>query len=316
MDEFDDSIMMFLREHCEELLEELAYFCDLLEEIPEQKYEYESYLSSADTLNICRDFIKDVIPNYLEKFDDCIANGVVDLKEIENDKNMAYYQIIKEKGRISHEIMVPQKHNIDDVYRFLHEFIHYTNPFDNEFKKSKDSYMLGETISIFFEYILYDYLKSKNNRQDIDNRIYNKIKECKLCCNSLLYNLNFLYEIDSSLDEEYHYVEFEDDFYKSFISKKSDKEDEEYISVDSIIKDFKEDFLYAFGNIIAIMKYYDYKNGRISIKNMIDYNESLRLNNNLESLNHIFIKMPTREDMKKFVDFLKEELNVSKKKGR
>ena len=304
VDNNSDEIINFIRENCELLINIFSLFLETFKTIPGKPLIYEDDYSSYETIDICKKFLKYFNYEYANRFEECINNGTINLFDANDEKNMskfpldAHYTYIKnEYNNYHHIVNVPLEYKLSDPYLLIHEFIHYTNS-NGENKNDNVKLLLSESISILFEFLLYDYLKEFNvNQNENINPILKRIDNYIYDCEELIYYLNEILEINTNLDEEYNYIS--DDKIKN-----------------KLLKDLVETLIYSLGTLISVLKYYDYMNNKISINSIIEYNESLKINDNLNSLNHIFIRFPTDDEIKNSVKFLRDDLLGLNTKGQ
>ena len=73
---------------------------------------------------------------------------------------------------------------------------------------------------------------------------------------------------------------------------------------------------YYLGTLIAIINYKKYKEGKLDINTIEDYNYSLKKNDELESLDILFDRFPSIQEVNESIDFILNEINNSKIKTK
>ncbi len=285
----EDDRIEFIRKNMSLLKELSAILYESVLDIDPREEEYDEYYSTFDSIKIAREFIEFINPNYLKDFDKFLIDGSFDIiseSEEENDDGYVDVEILDD-GKIRNSIHIPLKHNLDDVYAIVHEFFHTTNigSFENI-----DRDLLTESVSIFYEFVLHDYLRNKNvNQKDNDASINFRLNQLLDDSYSLNFELDDIYDALDSMNLDY--------------KKHSTKEIDEYY------EDLISDVNYFVSSLIAIIKYYEYKKGYIRINQFERFNESLKREDGLNSLNYIFIKDISEEDIKEACEFIKNELS-------
>jgi hypothetical protein len=273
---------------------------------------YEKYFTLEDTIELSKKFlatIDDRYPNYLNEG---LNNGAIDIYDKSDlydlNRNMIngkekgpYYVIedIKHGDVINHfkTISLPLEHNLEDVYALIHELFHSINA--SAFYDSYDFRLLTESVSITYEFILYDYLKeqgicSEDRIKPIEFRIVDLCKKAGTLAKGLTIFKNIKENIDI-LKGTFTQVNKEE--------KKSLKDD--YHTLRKTIE-------YYLGTLIAIINYKKYKEGKLDINTIEDYNYSLKKNDELESLDILFDRFPSIQEVNESIDFILNEINNSK----
>lgn len=257
---------------------------------------FETYMTLDEILSLVKEFLKTIDESYPDLFDELIQNGTVNIydasvkENIDEFGNEAYHEsyIDKNENQITN-INIPLGHTIDDVYTIMHEFIHHTNLDRN---KTNDRAMFTESVSILYEYILYNFLKSKDvNQNDSKNSIMFRVKD--------LYFKSQMMQMYTKLIKESR---------KQYYLETDEEKIEKDLNI--VVSDMK----YYLGGLIAILKYYDYVRGTIDIKHINNFNKAIVKNQNSESLNYLFLREPTEEEISSSIDFILSELtqNVNK----
>lgn len=289
----DNIFIKYLLDNIDFLEETSKDIISELELVDFEEKEYETYMSLNEILDIVRDFLKSIDESYYQLFEELIQNGTINIydasvkENIEEFGNEAYHESYENKygNRVSN-INIPIGHTIDDVYTIVHEFIHHTNLSKI---RANDRAMFTEGVSILYEYILYNYLKSKDiNQNDSKTSIMFRVKD--------LFNKAQMIKMYVDLIKESRK--------QYYLETNEEKIDED---LDIVISDMK----YYLGGLIAILKYYDYTRGIMDIKNINNFNNAIVRKQNCESLNYIFMSEPTTEQITSSIEFILEELMPS-----
>ncbi len=298
----DEKVIKFIRKNIHYLKEINCIAYENLKDIKIVEPKYNDYYSFTDSLQIAREFIGFISPKYLEKFDRLFESGNMDVvAEPEKEDDEGYVNHAKADGIVRSDIHIPLKHNLDDVYAYVHEFFHTTNLGD---LKSFDRKMFTEVVSIFFELVLHDYLRTKDVNQDDNNAsIYWRL-------NSFANNL---YGCDCIL--EYIYAALNDmnlDY--------EEKDDDEELSedVDDVYYRVKDNVIYLISTLIAFIKFHEYKQGYIGLHNMLEFNERLEYEEDFNSLNYINANAEniTEEEISSAIRFINQVLIENKNMKR
>ena len=274
-------------------------------------YNYSEYVTMMDSLAICRDFLLDTFgKDCLQAFDKYIKKGNIELFDASSEEERKnhpeslehgahYCAIYRDKyddegnyiyANIIQNIEVPMFHNICDVYDIIHEFMHATNDIYKG-NRSSDRDILGESSSITVEFILHEYLVSKNIcphdvHTPVIERLSLLIKESK----RLLDKLSLYYKVTS--DEKYKNIKYN-------FSNDNDKKEvlDEYYKICNILK-------YYLGTVIAALNYKRYIEGTLDVEKIENYNFAIDNNDELKSLSVIFDRLPTNDEVAESIDFL------------
>ena len=156
--------------------------------------EFEEYLPYPETLQIVRNYIAEKLPKYIDKFEECLNNGIINIVDLLDDENTKLnYNAAGYNGNQKHHfINVVLRHNYCDPAILIHEFIHHLNETLPEKISSPARELLTELASIYFEYDLIMYMAEKGYKQsDLTKVIHARIKDT--------YNLCGEIQIESSL---------------------------------------------------------------------------------------------------------------------
>ncbi len=352
----DDIILNYLKDNTDEFLDMARKFYNKLKifDGPIRK-NYKNYMTINESLNLCREFLSNYFPEYLNEFEKLLNDGTINLIDVdseefdENDEeiNQSYYRgYLDEHGDIRNYINVVINHTLKDTFVIMHEFFHYTNGnyeiIDNDIYSSLDRKVYTENISRFIEYLIYDFLKSKDYYKE-DN-----IKQIQLCIDmdsSSVDKLGYtLYLISKMRDVNYS------DFYKEdlisikeFKSKsklyninkkiKEGNKSEELLKekelIEKEIKDLEEQkekfddlfenvvdsFKYTIGFMLSVIMFYNYKKGIIDLKNIETYNKKMTKKGNLGSINYILSGELSTEMLLNALDYLKEDIDEYENKS-
>ncbi len=346
----DDIILKYLKDNTNEFLDVAKKFYNKLRIFDglRKKY-YKNYITINESLDLCREFLNNYFPEYLDDFEKLLNDGTINLidKDSEeydkNDKKIAcsYYEgFLDENGNIKNNINVVINHTIEDTFTIMHEFFHYTNGCfminNNKLYTTVDRELFTESLSRFIEYLIYDFLKNKDNLKE-DNIKYIKfsIDTDTSSVDTLGYSL---YVISKMRDIKYS------DFYKEdLISVKEFKnksklyniikeikdgnENEELLKEKKLIeKEIKElekqkeninvlykniidSFKYTIGFMLSVIMFYNYKNGIIDLNNIKTYNNKIANNGGFKSTNYVLSDELNTEMLLTALDYLKEDID-------
>ncbi len=289
--EYDEETMMdFLRDNLEELEEISQVAFDKVSEIEMKEPKYSEYYTLEDSLEIAREFLETIDPKHKKQFDKLLADGTIDIvsEPEKDDEPVVNYKDYE--GGIRQDVHIPLQHNLDDVYSLVHEYFHTTN-LDNNY--TLDRYLLTEAVSIFYEFLLYDYLSTKNVNPD-DNKA------------SIYYRLDSL--LDDTYDFNYIIGELKPIFKNiNFNYKEQPKEE-----LENVFEDLCSDMRYILSTTLAMIKYYEYKQGIISVEQMERFNEHLKETDDLDSLNFITYNDDEFEKIEVSIDYIAQLLKKNK----
>ena len=289
----DNIFIKYLLDNIEFLDETSKDIISELELVDFEEKEYETYMTLEEILDLVKAFLKDIDESYYKLFEKLIQNGTINIydasvkENIEEFGNEAYHESYEDKygNRVSN-INIPIGHTIDDVYTIVHEFIHHTNLSKI---RANDRAMFTEGVSILYEYVLYNYLKSKDiNQNDSKSSIMYRVKD--------LYNKAQMIKM---------YIDLIKESRKQYYLETNEEKIEE--DLDIVVSDMK----YYLGGLIAILKYYDYIRGIMDIKNINNFNNAIVNKQNCESLNYIFMSEPKSDEIVSSIEFILEELMPS-----
>lgn len=168
------------------------------------------YLSYSDTLQIVRDYLGEKLPQYVEKFEECLSNGIINFAVdqtddcIEDSSNHNCYS----HERHLHHTNVVFEHNYNDPQTIIHEFMHHLNCPEVK-NASLTRKLLTETISIFFECDILRYMQEKGyDETDIAKILHKRIEDTYsllprvMLDMAMLYNFKHLGNLsDNSLED-------------------------------------------------------------------------------------------------------------------
>ncbi len=292
--EDEDEVIEYIRNNMDFLKEISAIVYENLIDLDGHEEKYTDYYTLSDTLQITRDFLKFINPEHVKKFDKLFADGSMDVINEPDEKDDGYVDADDKNGEIRMDVHIPLHHNIDDAFAFVHEYFHTTNAGDLD---SFDRDMFTEAVSIFYEFVLYDYLREKGiSTEDIKSVIYSRLSN--LLDNS--YDLNeYLEMIYNAIDEMN--IDFDD---KDFEEHKEEIQNQYEEIVDTL--------QYFISTTIALVKFYEYKKGYIKIDNMEEFNRSLEREDEFNSLNYIFAHELSEDDVVESSQFIGELLEENK----
>ena len=313
----DTPYIGLIEEYIDELFPQSFSVWNQLSLLKFDDFKCDKYLTLEDTLSLCKDFLNTVDKDYPDFLDDGIKRGSVEFYDKEDiydyNDNLIEGKYVGANYRRHYEeqddgltkvfktISIPLEHNIYDVYTLTHEFYHTASAGSNE--DTYDWSVLTESIAITYEFILFDYL-SKNNICNEDNMkpIEFRLKDLLQKAERLANGLTIYKKIKSNLDDlkDTELYDFEED---EGIQK--EKIDEDYRS-------FRKTIEYYAGILIGILTYKKYKEGKVTIDNIEDYCYALSENNQLESLEILFEKFPSKEEVKDAINFVVEDISKNK----
>ena len=248
-----------------------------------------NYMSLNETLNIVKDFLMKINPEYSRLLEKLMNNGVINLYDINDEYKFkeygdeAYYA--RHDGK--HTINVPLYHDINDAFTIVHEFMHYIVCLNGV---SVDGFLLTEAISISHEMLFYDYLKQ------------NKLYEEYLASPIALRLLSIKDKSNAMLNV---IKEYESERSKSFMLTTLEESSE---NASKNFYDLSAKIIYLTGETLAIQIYHYYKLGLITIEDLQELIRLINNNEHLESLNLIFKCIPTTEDIREAIIYIRNEL--------
>lgn len=261
---------------------------DYQDELVEKRNKI-NYMSLSETLNIVKDFLMKINPEYPILLEELMNNGVVNIYDITDEKKLkeygdeAYYAI--HNG--NHTINIPLYHDINDTFIIVHEFMHYIVYLNGV---SVDGFLFTEAISISHEMLFYDYLKqNKLYEEYLSSPIALRLLSIKDKSNAML---NVIKEYESERSKS---------FMLTTLEESSEKASKNFYDLSAII-------IYLTGETLAIQIYYYYKLGLITIEDLQELIRLINNNEHLESLNLIFKSIPTTEDIRESIIYIRNEL--------
>lgn len=287
-----EDILKFIREHIKYIRYVSSLVYKELKDIPDFEFKYDCDLDIFQSIELTKEFLDYIDREHMIKFENSLNDGSVDIFETESICNHSYVEF---HGDL-YDMSIDWKHNLDDVFSFVHEYFHTTNYKGKN--SSLDRILLTESISIFYEFVLYDYLKR-----------YSYFENDSLSC--LKYRLGLTFDDSNSLikiiDELNGYL---DDLE---ILKNVDID-----NYDNIEKDYNRliyPLKYVISTYVAIILFDSYKNNRITLNNIKSLNESIGSNNHLESLRNVMLSVPDEECFENSMKYFKDEFKyvLSKK---
>lgn len=187
----------------------------------------------------------------------------------------------------NHTINIPLYHDINDAFTIVHEFMHYIVCLNGV---SVDGFLLTEAISISHEMLFYDYLKqNKLYEEYLSSPIVLRLLSIKDKSNAML---NVIKEYESERS-------------KSFMLTTLDEDSED---ASKNFYDLSAKIIYLTGETLAIQIYHYYKLGLITIEDLQELIRLINNNEHLESLNLIFKSIPTTEDIRESITYIRNEL--------
>lgn len=290
----DDDIISYIRDNIDYLKEISCVIYEYLVNIEIKEPKYQDYYTFTDSYGIAREFIANVCPKYLEAFDKLFKNGSMDVVIDPEKDDEGYVDTIRNNGKIESSVHIPLNHTLDDAYAFIHEFFHTTNSGD---LTSVDREMYSEFVSIFYEFVLHDYLKDKNVNQDDNNAsIYSRL--------------------DNLLDNAYDFNEILEYIYCAFDDLKLDFKEREKKEVEDEYLRIADGLEYMISTALALVKFYEYKHGYIELRHIEQFNERLEYEYDSHSLNYLNFDKLDEEEYSKAVTFINQVLTENKSMKR
>ena len=292
-------------------------------------YEFKKYYTLEDALQLAKEFLLTLGDAQAKFLDDGIKNGSIEIYDVTDEYDIKnnifngrfigpYYS----KQEIEYEdyknlfklISLPLRHNIDDVYSLIHELAHASNA-DVKYDSS-DWRVLTESASITYEFILMDYLIqndicNEDNLKPVAYRMIDFFKKAR----DLAQGLTIFRKIKENIDS-FKEIQLYD------TSSAKDKDDKE-----RLIKEQREDIAgnfktlrktleYYLGTLIAIINYKRFKEGKLDYKTFEKYCDALKENEQLESLDILFDRVPSIEEINEAIDMILEVIAKVKIKNR
>ena len=281
---------------------------------------YSEYYTIEDTLSLLDSFFREVIgEECADAFNKAVKSGNIELYDKYDfeeasvhpvgDEIGPHYRLINEEqfdenGKYLYtnahkNVENPLEHDIYDVYTLVHEFIHSTNDrYKNMYKSDRE--LLTESVSITYEFILYDYLKSKGiSPNEIGNPIKDRMRHLKRHASNMRYILKMLNKVRT--DENLKNIQF--DF----------SNDDEKKAVLDKYADFCDEVKYYIGTLIATVNYKNYIDGKLSLKTLETYNFSIDEYDELDSLPILFETLPTNDEVISDLECLLDSITEGKK---
>ena len=261
---------------------------DYQDELVEKRNKI-NYMSLSETLKIVKDFLKDINPVYPILLEELMNNGVVNIYDITDENKFKEYgdEAYYARHNGNHTINIPLYHDINDAFTIVYEFMHYIVYLNGV---SADGFLLTEAISISHEMLFYDYLKqNKLYEEYLSSPISLRLLSIKDKSNAML---NVIKEYESERSKSFMLTTLEES------SKEASKN---FYDLSAII-------IYLTGETLAIQIYYYYKLGLITIEDLQELIRLINNNEHLESLNLIFKSIPTTEDIRESIIYIRNEL--------
>ena len=293
----EDMLLDFMRDYSEELLGIMSYVFNQLKGVKKIDPKREDYHASYDTIKMASDFLGTIDNKYKEEFDKMIVDGTFDFEmreEGQGNKSRIKRRFSEDGDLLGYDIVISSDDTIEDVFSLVHEYFHSTNTKE---RLSFDSVLLTESVSIFYELLLFDYLKEKNiSINDIEKQMQNRLYNLSDDAYDILDKVNLLVEglKDPNIIND---LEIMDEEKLEYYYEKSE----------ASIK-------YGVSTLIATLMYYDYHRGMIKLDNVENYNDSLKgKNNDLLGLRYLFLSIPSSDYIKDALDYYKEQINYEDK---
>lgn len=279
--------------------------------------DYENKLSLNEITNLISEILSSVNPKYKENFDEILKDGTIEFYDkddlnsvndhLKDGKNIGAYAGIEREyderydSKNAHKtIVVPLTHTIDDVYTFIHEFVHYLA--SKLFHLSDDYDLLTESAAITSEFLVFEYLKKYDKyHNDSVKRINFRLEDLKQKSKNVFVEITAYNKVMSSLEE------------LKDIKVNTDDSTEAYI-LDKYHHGLKKDIEYFIGTVIAVINYKKYKEGILDISDFEKYNSALNDNINFDSLIYIMSNKPNLFEVKDALEYTYNSVNKLKQK--
>ena len=352
----DDKILNYLKNNTDEFLDVARKFYNKLEIFDGLiRKNYKNYMTISESLDLCREFLSNYFPEYLGDFEKLLNDGTINLIDADseefdkNDEKIAYsyYEgFLDENGNIKNNINIVIYHTLEDTFTIMHEFFHYTNSnfivINNELYTATDREIFTENLSRFIEYLVYDFLKSKNYYKEDNIR---HIKYCIDIDTTSVDNLGYTLYTISKMRE----VKYSDLYKEDLISVKEFKIKSKLYNINKKIKDDNDNeellkekelveqeinelakqkenlntsynkvtssFKYTIGFMLSVIMFYNYKNGIIDLNNIKTYNKKIANNGGFKSTNYVLSEELNTELLLKALDYLKEDIDEYENKS-
>ena len=339
----NNPILDFLKDNTDEMLDLSRKFYNELKIFngKRRKY-YKNYLTINDVLNLSKEFLSVYFPQYLSEFDKLLNNGSFNLIDKdsegydENDKdiNHNFCEAFIDNKDIKYNLNIVITHTLKDSFVILHEFFHYINGnnkivANDRVYSTKDRWYYTECLSRFIEYLFYDFLKSKEEYKDDNIKMIEYLIDADAdAVDDLGYSLYLISKMrdvnysdfykDDLLSVKKYKVKFElnkinqekeKDINREQVLKNelNDIENQEKIMIDALNKTL-DGLKYSICIMLAVIMYYNYKNGIINLKNIETFNNKIRYKNDLHSVNYILSEEFNDKLLMKALNYLKDDI--------
>ncbi len=166
------------------------FLYELYQLIPESGFELEyKKMDIKDSINLVRDFLRNIDEKYVNIFDRSLNDGVFELFLIEDDLvERPTEPVIYPKPEAS--IYIPVQNNIKDGSIIIHEFFHYLNDNGNI---GLNRYIFTEMISIYFEFRYCQYLVTKGiSRNAFNQEVCERLDDTLIASDKLTFTSSIL----------------------------------------------------------------------------------------------------------------------------
>ena len=161
------------------------------------------------------------------------------------------------------------------------EFFHSTNVSKNN---KLDRCLLTESVSVLYEFLLYDYL-IKNNISKMDNVVI-MIDNI----NHIIDRCDYLYDELVTMEKALSNINEINNFDLINEEDKNESDHDFYEGVDKLTNYIRKDVKYVISGVIAVIIYYRYKNDYIKMDSIYDFNNSIKTTEELDSLKILFVE--------------------------
>lgn len=269
--------------------------------------EFEEYLPYSETLQIVRNYIAEKLPKYIDKFEECLNNGIINIVDLLDDyeKQPNYNASGYSREEANCYVNTVAHHNYLDPGILIHEFIHHLNETLPEKESTPARELLTELASIYFEYdLIMDMSEKGYNKSDIAKVIHFRITD--------VYNLCLEIQLESSLINAFKCLgnlsdnSFEDAKQLKLMMMRDDKESylqdiDAYYTM--IKKDKKSPVIaasYLLGTVIAFANLEN--NSEETRAKYTELIEALKTKNTYECLDTIGVNLARRGDIPNLLD--------------
>jgi len=270
-------------------------------------------LTFGDVYLLAREVIESIDESYLKYYDNLIESGKLDFS-YENEYANSYFEFSGTKD--IRNINISRKFNYSDVSVLVHEFMHYMNHLDKYLPIN--TYLLTETISIYFEEYAKLYLVNKGISKD-ELFLNERICFTSEASSNFNYHCMIIYayskfgNIDENtyeLIQQYFFPISKKEFNEQCnkLLKEFKKEEKEYRNT-IFDKDFKEDNL--FNKLVTILnRRYRYILGTVLAYYALEHSSKEKMTYLCNHINDYNYQMMSIKEVLKTIDIDINEIDV------